>query len=171
MLFHHCVLINDNLLATLHYVALQFFFVPSLLKETVPDRLLRPADKEITTRKLYFEAKSGFLPSAVFNKLLASCIASYPLMYDDDIKTYHLFCGYGQFYFKDEHKLSTLFNKNVIEIWLSRQNETPAKELFRQAEQFVADKIKTGSKQFKTVKPEDHTQNRKYDSLVTCLFT
>lgn len=123
----------------------QFYFAPSFLKETVPYEFLKPADNEKTTSKLCFEAKSGFLPSAVFNKLLASCIAKFPLVWDKKTNQYLLFCGCGIFFFKHgllQHKLFILFNENAIQIWLSREREAPDGEICRQAKQFVEDKIK-----------------------------
>lgn len=114
-----------------------FYFAPSFLKETVPDRFLIPGNEEKTTSKLCFTTESGFLPSAVFNRLLASCIAKYRVKSADTPSKYLLFCGCGLFQFDDDYTLIVFYRENEIQMWLSSYKLDKVKEVCERARKFV----------------------------------
>jgi hypothetical protein len=97
----------------------EYFFAPSVLKEKPPIDLLVCKDGNmVSTTKLCFTTPTRFLPTAVFNKLLAVCLSKYPLSHYKSQSL--IYCGCGIFDLENNHRLFVYFYDNVIQIWLSR---------------------------------------------------
>ncbi|XP_053385683.1 uncharacterized protein LOC123537873 [Mercenaria mercenaria] len=119
-----------------------YFFAPCVLKTSPPEDLLACNDCENrrSTSKLCFTTRSGFLPTAVFNKLLAACISKWPLTKTN--RKHLIFCGCGIFDLKDNHILYVYFFDHVIQIWitkLSAKDQEPSTSLCSDAYAFVLD--------------------------------
>ncbi|XP_053382036.1 uncharacterized protein LOC128549418 [Mercenaria mercenaria] len=119
-----------------------FYFAPCVLKTPPPEDLLAYSDcrNRRSTSKLCFTMASGFLPSIVFNKLLAVCISKWSL----PKRNYkHLvFRGCGIFDLKDNHTLYVYFFDQVIQIWitkLSAQDEEPNNAVCSKVYDFISD--------------------------------
>ena len=71
-----------------------------------------------STSVVCFTTTSGFLPTAVFNKLLALCIVEWPIAKSN--KKCLIFCGCGIFDLEDNHRLYLYFFDHIINVWITK---------------------------------------------------
>ncbi|XP_060604985.1 uncharacterized protein LOC132757656 [Ruditapes philippinarum] len=121
-----------------------YYFAPCVLKHPPPDDLLIQQDNtdNRSTSKLCLTTELRFLPTAVFNKLLAACINKWPLSKSNS--KHLIFCGCAVFDLEGNHTLYLYFFDHVIQIWITKfstQNEEPSKRLCSQVYAFVLDTL------------------------------
>ncbi|XP_053386499.1 uncharacterized protein LOC123537921 isoform X2 [Mercenaria mercenaria] len=118
-----------------------YYFAPCFGKKPPPEDLAcNDCEDRRSTSKLCFKTRSGFLPTAVFNRLLAACISKWPLTKINGKRS--VFCGCGIFDLKDNHILYVYFFDHVIQIWitkLSAKDREPSTSLCLDAYAFVLD--------------------------------
>jgi hypothetical protein len=121
---------------------INYYFAPCVLKTSPPEDLLVCSDckNRRSTSVLCFTTTSGFLPTAVFNKLLAACIDKWPISKLN--KKNLVFCGCGVFDLEDNHKLYVYFFDHIINIWITKYSTTdeePSTCLCQHVHEFVSD--------------------------------
>lgn len=106
-------------------VPLDHYYVPCLLKDVPPHQLLKPiiVSNCISTPILCFKFSDNFLPPAVFNRVIALCLAKWPVARQG--KTRFLFCGCAVFEVKerpeeDRHRLQIFFKRSRVGIRITR---------------------------------------------------
>ncbi|XP_053405527.1 uncharacterized protein LOC128558979 isoform X1 [Mercenaria mercenaria] len=103
--------------------ATDYYFVPCILKTPPKEELLTSVNcgHQNSTSKLCFKTASGFLPTAVFNQLLAACINKWPLFESNN--EYMLYCGFGVFDIEECHTLFVSFYDHEIQLWITNDQE------------------------------------------------
>ncbi|XP_060604987.1 uncharacterized protein LOC132757658 [Ruditapes philippinarum] len=124
---------------------INYYFAPCVLKTSPPEDLLVCSDckNRRSTSVLCFTTTSGFLPTAVFNKLLAACIDKWPISKLN--KKNLVFCGCGVFDLEDNHKLYVYFFDHIINIWITKYSTTdeePSTCLCQHVHEFVSEFLK-----------------------------
>ncbi|XP_053386594.1 uncharacterized protein LOC123538917 isoform X3 [Mercenaria mercenaria] len=118
-----------------------YYFAPCVLKTCPMADLLSCLDCENqkSTSKLCFTTTSGFLPTAVFNKLLAACISKWTLSNINGKRL--IFCGFGVFDLENNHSLYVHFFDNVIQIWITKLSieDEPNTDLCSEVNAFVTE--------------------------------
>ncbi|KAL3887726.1 hypothetical protein ACJMK2_000119 [Sinanodonta woodiana] len=84
-----------------------------------------------------------FLPAPIFHRLLAACIARWPLATKKREKSIEnqIFCGCGVFQIDDYHKLTLHFSGYIIFMRVTRQgiiDKTPSSKLCIEVREFIA---------------------------------
>ncbi|KAL3887877.1 hypothetical protein ACJMK2_000266 [Sinanodonta woodiana] len=84
-----------------------------------------------------------FLPAPIFHRLLAACIARWPLATKKMKKTLdnQIFCGCGVFQIDDYHKLTLYFSGYIIFMRVTKQgikDKTPSSKLCIEVKEFIA---------------------------------
>ncbi|XP_053392176.1 uncharacterized protein LOC128554881 [Mercenaria mercenaria] len=120
-----------------------YYFAPCVLKTCPTADLLSCLDCENQkpTSKLCFTTTSGFLPTAVFNKLLAAFISKWTLSKINGKRL--IFCGFGVFDLENNHSLYAHFFDNVIQIWITKLSiiDEPSTDLCSEVKAFVTEFI------------------------------
>ena len=87
-----------------------------------------PTPINLRCRKIYhyttclcLKLENVAFPSAVFNRLLVGCMQSWPVAKCG--KTYHIYCGCGQFDVDDQHRLTLSFHSNVVVLRITMYGE------------------------------------------------
>ncbi|XP_053388443.1 uncharacterized protein LOC128551565 [Mercenaria mercenaria] len=118
------------------------YFAPCVLKQPPPEYLLKlgdgkncsfSADGRSFTSKLCYTTKSKFIPTAIFNRLLAECISRWDIVREnnkeDGEEHMHIYCGCGLFKLRNAQTLYVHFRDNVVQIWIVRWSDIlPLKE-------------------------------------------
>ncbi|XP_053402194.1 uncharacterized protein LOC123548536 [Mercenaria mercenaria] len=116
------------------------YFAPCVLKQEPPLDILETQDTSdsTSTTKLCFSTTSRFVPSAMFNRLLAACLAKWQLFEQDEKPT--IFCGCGVFKIDETHLLYVHFFDNMIHIWITRvsgKNAYPGRKNCEEVKNFI----------------------------------
>ncbi|XP_060604831.1 uncharacterized protein LOC132757539 [Ruditapes philippinarum] len=124
-----------------------YYFAPCVLKTPPPDDLLiqKESTDSRSTSKLCLTTELRFLPTAVFNKLLAACINRFALP-ESDAK-HLIFCGYAVLDLEGNHTIHLYFFDHVIQIWITKfssKKEEPSNRLCSQVYAFVLDILANG---------------------------
>ncbi|KAL4234304.1 hypothetical protein ACF0H5_005955 [Mactra antiquata] len=105
--------------------SLNYYYVPCLLKEVPITQLLKHTEipNSSTTPILWFSFTEKFLPPAIFNRVIALCLAKWPVARQG--KTRFLFCGCAVFEVKerpneDRHRLHIYFKKSKVGLRVTR---------------------------------------------------
>lgn len=147
---------------------LDFYYVPCLLKEPPPDRILhmRQIPDGVSSPVLCFTFQENFLPPAVFNRVLALCLGKWPVARQG--KNTLLFCGCAVFEVKerkdeDRHRLHICFKKSKIGVRISRYSTKDNSEVDRnvcdRVRRFITDAVKKEFKRFQNKAIADQDQD------------
>ncbi|KAL3887633.1 hypothetical protein ACJMK2_000029, partial [Sinanodonta woodiana] len=124
---------------------MNYFFAPCMLHVEPPRDVIFPEPHEqIESSSVMCYVFTGkFLPAPIFHRLLAACIARWPLA-TKKMKTTlenQIFCGCGVFRIGHLHKLTLYFSGYIISMRVTRQgtkDKTPSSKLCIEVKEFIA---------------------------------
>ncbi|KAL3887700.1 hypothetical protein ACJMK2_000094, partial [Sinanodonta woodiana] len=124
---------------------MNYFFAPCMLHVEPPRDVIFPEPREqIESSSVMCYVFTGkFLPAPIFHRLLAACIARWPLA-TKKMKTTlenQIFCGCGVFRIGHLHKLTLYFSGYIISMRVTRQgtkDKTPSSKLCIEVKEFIA---------------------------------
>ncbi|KAL3887824.1 hypothetical protein ACJMK2_000217, partial [Sinanodonta woodiana] len=124
---------------------LNYFFAPCMLHVEPPREVIFPEPHEHTESSsvMCYVFTGKFLPAPIFHRLLAACIAQWPLATKKREKTIEnqIFCGCGVFQIDNYHKLTLHFSAYIIFMRVTRQgikDKTPSPKLCVEVREFIA---------------------------------
>ncbi|XP_045191536.2 uncharacterized protein LOC123548395 [Mercenaria mercenaria] len=150
---------------------LGFYYVPCLLKEMPPDKVLhlRHIPDGVRTPVLCFTFRESFLPPAIFNRVIALCLGKWPVARQG--KHTFLYCGCAVFEVKeradeDRHRLHIFFKESKIGMRISCYRTKDDKEVDRQlcdrVRRFIAQAITKEFSRFQN-RPMPEMEEEKLD--------
>ncbi|KAL3887644.1 hypothetical protein ACJMK2_000040 [Sinanodonta woodiana] len=121
-----------------------YFLAPCMLQEKTPEEIISPkpnAQME-SSPVLCYVFTGNFLPSAIFHRLLAACIAHWPVAKKKKEHTEEnlIFCGCCVFQLDKQHKLTLHFREHVIFLRVTRmgiKDKTPSSNLCIEVREFI----------------------------------
>ncbi|KAK3587048.1 hypothetical protein CHS0354_008076 [Potamilus streckersoni] len=118
----------------------KFFIAPCMLRQTTPNEVVSPQQNlhRWNTSVLCYVFTERFLPSSVFHRLLATCVAQWPVakMRGEAM----IFCGCCVFDLDHCHRMTMYFRNHVIFVSIGRMGvsrRTPASKLCMEVKQFI----------------------------------
>ncbi|KAL3887769.1 hypothetical protein ACJMK2_000162 [Sinanodonta woodiana] len=121
-----------------------YFFAPCMLHVKPPREVIFPEPHEQmeSSSVMCYVFTGQFLPAPIFHRLLAACIARWPLATKKREKTIEnqIFCGCGVFQIDDYHKLTLHFSGYIIFMRVTRQgiiDKTPSSKLCIEVREFI----------------------------------
>ncbi|KAL3887702.1 hypothetical protein ACJMK2_000096 [Sinanodonta woodiana] len=122
-----------------------YFFAPCMLHVKPPREVIFPEPREHTESSsvMCYVFTGKFLPAPIFHRLLAACVAQWPLATKKIGKTLdnQIFCGCGVFKIGHLHQLTLYFSGYVISMRVTRQgtkDKTPSSKLCIEVKEFIA---------------------------------
>ncbi|KAL3887723.1 hypothetical protein ACJMK2_000116, partial [Sinanodonta woodiana] len=122
-----------------------YFFAPCMLHVEPPREVIFPEPHEqmASSSVMCYVFTGKFLPAPIFHRLLAACIAQWPLATKKMEKTIEnqIFCGCGVFQIDNSHKLTLHFSGYIIFMRVTRQgikDKTPCSKLCIEVKEFIA---------------------------------
>ncbi|KAL3854536.1 hypothetical protein ACJMK2_013801 [Sinanodonta woodiana] len=118
-----------------------YFLAPCMLKETTPNEVMFPkSDPEMKSSSsvLCYNFIDKFLPSAIFHRLLATCVSRWPIA--KRMSENQIFCGCCIFSLDLHHRLTVLFREYVIFVHVIRfgtTEMTPSSKLCIEVQEFI----------------------------------
>ncbi|KAL3887960.1 hypothetical protein ACJMK2_000345, partial [Sinanodonta woodiana] len=121
-----------------------YFLAPCMLQEETPVEVIspKPNTQMESSPVLCYVFTDNFLPSAIFHRLVATCIAHWPVAKK---KKEHreenlIFCGCCVFQLDKKHKLTLHFREHVIFLRVTRmgiKDKTPFSKLCIEVREFI----------------------------------
>ncbi|XP_045175217.2 uncharacterized protein LOC123536268 [Mercenaria mercenaria] len=127
----------------------EHYFAPCVLKQGPPLDIIETKNTSVSTStsRICFTTSSRFIPSAVFNKLLAACLAKWQLVQQNEIPL--IFCGCGVFKIDETHFMYVHFFDNIIQMWITRfsqRNPYPESKICEEVKKFVTSYLRTNAR-------------------------
>ncbi|KAK3598547.1 hypothetical protein CHS0354_010723 [Potamilus streckersoni] len=144
-----------------------YFLAPCMLRQETPQDVIcpKPNPQMESSSVLCYIFTEKFLPSPIFHRLLAACVARWPLATKkkEEMQENQIFCGCCVFQLDECHKLILHFREYVIFVRVTRmgiKKKTPSSELCIGAREFIT---ATLSKIIGCL-----SQNLKYEQHIQC---
>ena len=99
-----------------------FYLAPCMLKNPPSPSLLEPDNEFISTPCICLNMGNIAFPSAIFNRLLVSCISQWPIARSG--KKHQIYCGYCQFDIDIQHRLTLTFACNTVQLRITKYSKT-----------------------------------------------
>ncbi|KAK3575825.1 hypothetical protein CHS0354_020948 [Potamilus streckersoni] len=122
-----------------------YFLAPCMLREETPREVIcpEPYPQMESSSVMCYVFTGKFLPAPIFHRLLAACVAHWPLATKKMETTFEnqIFCGCGVFQLDQYHKLTLHFWDYIISMRVTRQgikDKTPSSKLCIEVKEFVA---------------------------------
>ncbi|KAL3887625.1 hypothetical protein ACJMK2_000021 [Sinanodonta woodiana] len=121
-----------------------YVLAPCMLQQKTPEEIISPkpnAQME-SSPVLCYVFTGNFLPSAIFHRLLAACIAHWPVAKKkkEHMEENLIFCGCCVFQLDKQHKLTLHFREHVIFLRVTRmglKDKTPSSNLCIEVREFI----------------------------------
>ncbi|KAL3887712.1 hypothetical protein ACJMK2_000105, partial [Sinanodonta woodiana] len=121
-----------------------YVLAPCMLQQKTPEEIISPkpnAQME-SSPVLCYVFTGNFLPSAIFHRLLAACIAHWPVAKKkkEHMEENLIFCGCCVFQLDKQHKLTLHFREHVIFLRVTRmglKDKTPSLNLCIEVREFI----------------------------------
>ncbi|KAL3887772.1 hypothetical protein ACJMK2_000165, partial [Sinanodonta woodiana] len=121
-----------------------YFLAPCMLQQKTPEEIISPkpnAQME-SSPVLCYVFTGNFLPSAIFHRLVAACIAHWPVAKKkkEHMEENLIFCGCCIFQLDKQHKLTLHFREHVIFLRVTRmglKDKTPSSNLCIEVREFI----------------------------------
>ncbi|KAL3887954.1 hypothetical protein ACJMK2_000339, partial [Sinanodonta woodiana] len=122
----------------------RYFLAPCMLQQETPEEIIspKPNTQMESSPVLCYVFTGNFLPSAIFHRLVAACIAHWPVAKKrkEHIEENLIFCGCCVFKLDEHHKLTLYFREHVIFMRLTRmgiKDKTPSSKLCIEVKEFI----------------------------------
>ncbi|KAL3887957.1 hypothetical protein ACJMK2_000342 [Sinanodonta woodiana] len=121
-----------------------YFLAPCMLQQETPEEIIspKPNTQMESSPALCYVFTGNFLPSAIFHRLVAACIAHWPVAKKkkEHIEENLIFCGCCIFQLDKQHKLTLHFREHVIFLRVTRmgiKDKTPSSKLCIEMREFI----------------------------------
>ncbi|KAK3611542.1 hypothetical protein CHS0354_016474 [Potamilus streckersoni] len=121
-----------------------YFLAPCMLQQKTPDDVIcpKPNDQMESSPVMCYVFMGKFLPCPIFHRLIAACVAHWPIATKKKEETEDklIFCGCCVFQLDQYHKLTLFFREYVIFMRVTRmgiREKTPSSKLCIAAKTFV----------------------------------
>ncbi|KAL3887692.1 hypothetical protein ACJMK2_000086 [Sinanodonta woodiana] len=121
-----------------------YFLAPCMLQQKTPEEIIspKPNTQMESSPVLCYVFTGNFLPSAIFHRLLAACIAHWPVAKKkkEHMEENLIFCGCCVFQLDKQHKLTLHFREHVIFLRVTRmglKDKTPSSNLCIEVREFI----------------------------------
>ncbi|KAL3887758.1 hypothetical protein ACJMK2_000151, partial [Sinanodonta woodiana] len=121
-----------------------YFLAPCMLQQKTPEEIIspKPNTQMESSPVLCYVFTGNFLPSAIFHRLVAACIAHWPVAKKkkEHMEENLIFCGCCVFQLDKQHKLTLHFREHVIFLRVTRmglKDKTPSSNLCIEVREFI----------------------------------
>ncbi|KAL3854151.1 hypothetical protein ACJMK2_013429 [Sinanodonta woodiana] len=121
-----------------------YFLLPCMLRQTMPKEVIcpEPNPQMESTSVLCYVFKEKFLPPPIFHRILAACLACWPIAKQKSENL--IFCGCCMFDLDPSHRLTLHFKEYVIFARIARtgiKERTPNSKVCIKIREFITEKL------------------------------